>query len=729
MVFVTTGLALAGALAMTLPIIIHLLFKNRRKTHEWAAMRLLLEAIRRHRRRSRIESLLLLTLRCLALLLLGSALAQPLIRNSPLSGIGSGLVVLIIDDGVVSGIRDEEGTPELERNITQAVELIDSLPSGTKMALVGTARSGAPIIDQPTINKERVRETLRSLEPSPTSSNLTAAMTSARTLIESSSESLPSTVVMIGSSRRGAFVASSSTLDFTPLERITWDDLEGVELLTNQPFTEPKSILAIESMSFRKSLSELSSSSTMIADIEVRRLGDVSQATKNTIRLTGTATDGTPPRGLSIPAGSDRSSLEFEFFVRTEDAATDGSTIIDAIIDEQILPNASKLSRVANTSDVIRVAMVDREDFLDAASVENVGSTQWMTRSLDPTQSGSISIDLLDPVSIDERRLESFDAVIVNRPDLLQSSGWDALDRFSKSGGFMLFTPPQDSIVHDWLDEFKSTFDPDLESNPEVITSSEPIGISSIQGETDILSMIDDELDDLSSPITVSRLIDIDNTNSRAETILAGNDDRPFLVVWDTNEERSGAIALLAASPSEQWTNLPVKPLMVPLMQELIRRGSSLKSESRSVLSGSDDEIPLVAARELVSTTGRSITLSKEGRPLEPLIQTGGWRVLNSSGRMISSLAVNPDIEACDPTLVTTERVQRWLENLGPWKVSDFKDIQERFSDDRNGSTLSILLLVLVLIIVFLETILNRRFSNARVMEVNTGTSEGARHA
>ena len=96
---------------------------------------------------------------------------------------------------------------------------------------------------------------------------------------------------------------------------------------------------------------------------------------------------------------------------------------------------------------------------------------------------------------------------------------------------------------------------------------------------------------------------------------------------------------------------------------------------------------------------------------------------------MISSLAVNPDIEACDPTLVTTERVQRWLENLGPWKVSDFKDIQERFSDDRNGSTLSILLLVLVLIIVFLETILNRRFSNARVMEVNTGTSEGARHA
>ena len=727
--FVTTGLAFAGVLAMVLPIIIHLLFKNRRKTREWAAMRLLLEAIRRHRRRSRIESLLLLTLRCLALLLLGAALAQPIIQNSLLSGIGSGLVVLIIDDGVVSDIRDQEGTPELQRNISQAVKLIDSLPTGTKIALVGTARSGEPIIDQPTINKERVRKTLRSLDPSPTSSKITAAITSARTIIESSSESLPSTIVLIGSSRRGAFVASSSTLDFTPLERITWDDIEDIELLTTEPVTEPTSILAIESMSFRKSLSDLSSSSTMIADIEVRRLGDVSRATENTIRLTGVATDGTPPRGLSIPAGSDRSSLKIELFVRAEDAATDGSTIIDAIIDEQVLPDASRLSRVADTSDSIRVAMVDREDFLDAGTVDDVNAMQWMTRSLDPTQSGSISIDIIDPVSIDERRLESFDAVIVNRPDLLQSSGWGALDQFSKSGGFMLFTPPQDSIVHDWIDEFKSTFDSDLESNPEVITSPKPIGLSTIHGKTDILSMIDDELDDLSSPITVSRLIDIDSANSRAKTILVGNDDRPFLLVWSSNQERAGAIALLTASPSEQWTNLPVKPLMVPLMQELIRRGSSLKSESLSVVSGFDDEIRLAAARELVSTNGRSITLAEDGRPLSPLVQTGGWRVLNSSGRMISSIAVNPDLEACDPTLVTAERAQRWFENLGPWKVSEFKDIQDRFSDDRNGSALSVILLILVLIIVFVETFLNRRFSNARVMEVNTGSGEGARHA
>ena len=727
--FVTMGLALAGVLAMVLPIIIHLLFRNRRKTHEWAAMRLLFEAIRRHRRRSRIESLLLLTLRCLALLLLGSALAQPIIQNSLVSGVGSRLVVLIIDDGVVSGIRDQQGTPELEHNISQAVELIDSLPSGTKIALVGTSRSGAPIIDQPTINKERVRKTLRSLDPSPTSSDLTAAMTSARTLIESSSESLPSTIVMIGSSRRGAFAASSSALDFMPLERITWDDLKDVELLTTLPVNEPASVLAIESMSFRKSLSDLSSSSTMIADIEVRRLGDVSRATENTIRLAGVATDGTAPRGLSIPTGSDRSSLEIEFFVRTEDAATDGSTIIDAIIDEQVLPNASRLSRVANTSDAIRVAMVDREDFLDAGTVDDVNAMQWMTRSLDPTQSGSISIDIIDPVSIDERRLESFDAVIVNRPDLLRSSGWNALDRFSKSGGFILFTPPQDSVVHDWIDEFKSTFDPDLESKPEIITSLKPIGLSSIHGRTDILSMIDDELDDLSSPITVSRLIDIDTTNSRAETIFVDNLDRPFLLVWSSSQERSGPIALLTASPSEQWTNLPVKPLMVPLMQELVRRGSSLKSESRSVSSGFDDEIRLAAARELVSTTGRSIALSKDRRPVEPLIQTGGWRVLNSSGRMISSIAVNPQLEACDPTLVTTERAQRWFDYLGPWQVSEFKDIQDKFSDDRNGSSLSTILLILVLIIVFVETILNRRFSNARIMEVNTVSGEGARHA
>ena len=65
MTFVTGGLALAGLAATAIPIIIFLLWRQRRTPVPWAAMRFLLEAFRKHRRRLQVEQLLLLAVRCL----------------------------------------------------------------------------------------------------------------------------------------------------------------------------------------------------------------------------------------------------------------------------------------------------------------------------------------------------------------------------------------------------------------------------------------------------------------------------------------------------------------------------------------------------------------------------------------------------------------------------------------------------------------------------------------
>jgi Aerotolerance regulator N-terminal len=67
----------AGAVAVSLPIIIHLLNRRRFRIIEWAAMDFLLEADRKNRRRVQVENLILLALRCLAMLLLGLLLARP----------------------------------------------------------------------------------------------------------------------------------------------------------------------------------------------------------------------------------------------------------------------------------------------------------------------------------------------------------------------------------------------------------------------------------------------------------------------------------------------------------------------------------------------------------------------------------------------------------------------------------------------------------------------------
>jgi len=65
-----------GLGTVSVPIIIHLLNRRRFRIRRWAAMQFLLDSLRRNRRRLRIEELILMALRCLALFLLAMAIAR-----------------------------------------------------------------------------------------------------------------------------------------------------------------------------------------------------------------------------------------------------------------------------------------------------------------------------------------------------------------------------------------------------------------------------------------------------------------------------------------------------------------------------------------------------------------------------------------------------------------------------------------------------------------------------
>ena len=74
---VNPALLAAGSLLVSAPIIIHLLSQRRFRTLDWAAMEFLIQAEQRNRRRIQLEELLLLALRCLAVLLAALLVARP----------------------------------------------------------------------------------------------------------------------------------------------------------------------------------------------------------------------------------------------------------------------------------------------------------------------------------------------------------------------------------------------------------------------------------------------------------------------------------------------------------------------------------------------------------------------------------------------------------------------------------------------------------------------------
>ena len=116
------GLALAS-----IPLIIHLLFRRKFRRVEWAPMRYLKLSIQKNRQRIRLEQLLLLLLRTLAIMLLFFLVARPLLNASGLgnwlSGRSRASQILVIDDSLSMGYLDA-GRSALDRAQDLAVSVI-----------------------------------------------------------------------------------------------------------------------------------------------------------------------------------------------------------------------------------------------------------------------------------------------------------------------------------------------------------------------------------------------------------------------------------------------------------------------------------------------------------------------------------------------------------------------------------------------------------------------------
>ena len=129
--FVNPGLVIGAALCVV-PLLIHLLNRQRHKPMKWAAMRFVLAAYRRTRRRARFENWLLLLLRMAAVCLLALAVARPFSgARSPLAGLTESRrdLVVVIDGSASTGYRREVSTV-FEGAVDRARELLLELDSG-----------------------------------------------------------------------------------------------------------------------------------------------------------------------------------------------------------------------------------------------------------------------------------------------------------------------------------------------------------------------------------------------------------------------------------------------------------------------------------------------------------------------------------------------------------------------------------------------------------------------
>jgi hypothetical protein len=176
-----------GLGGVAVPVAVHILNRRRFRVVEWAAMRFLLEALRKNRRRLLLEELLLLLLRCLIVLLAGLALARFVgcgaLERLGVDGQGRDIVFVLDDSYSMGQARGEES---LFRRATD--DLVERIEATTPRDRVAILRTSTPQADRALLamgqitDRESLTARLGALEPSDLRTALGPALDEARKL-------------------------------------------------------------------------------------------------------------------------------------------------------------------------------------------------------------------------------------------------------------------------------------------------------------------------------------------------------------------------------------------------------------------------------------------------------------------------------------------------------------------------------------------------------------------
>lgn len=191
--------AAVGALAV--PLVIHLLFRKRYQIVPWAAIRFLVAAERRHRRR--IDQWLLLALRTLALLLPLLAMvaatrwAEPLWQaikpgaTETVSNIPRTHHVIVIDASLSMTGRTEGGQTRFEKAVAEAESLVRSGGPGDGYTVLSLASGSQSVVPGPSNDPDKVVAEIKKIKPTHSTGDTAAALPAVADVLARSPRAYP----------------------------------------------------------------------------------------------------------------------------------------------------------------------------------------------------------------------------------------------------------------------------------------------------------------------------------------------------------------------------------------------------------------------------------------------------------------------------------------------------------------------------------------------------------
>jgi hypothetical protein len=549
-------LAALGLIAV--PLLIHLIRRRKLKVVRWAAMEFLLQSQKKQKRRLRVEEILLLLLRMLIVALAALAFARPVLRSLGIPLLSQNArvyAVIVLDNSYSMNFRGADGRSSFERAQTAADALLTKvLKQGDAVSLILLSDRADQVVGAPSYDLKLVRQRLKAAQVSDRGTDYLETAKSVARLVKASKNPIRE-VYWLSDDQGTAWATSWKEAGKTAWAalandtRITWvsvgpppaqrDNLSVEAPIVGRELVTPYLPARVESRI-------VNSSARPRSDVLVNLTMDGKPAGSRRLSIS--------PNGVTI--------ADFTPLIATPGIHIGRIALTES--DGLAQDNAAEF--VVRCRERIKVLVQDAHPMADPSKSE---SFYLLTAMAPGGEAGSLAPKLRGNATFANLNLRDYDAVVLTGATGLAAADMGALTEYVKAGGGLLIFPGPATDAKRLDADFKALLPATLEPRKTLSEEeAQTLHPDSIPATHPALAVFRDTATmNLASArfLTYFPLAPVADDSTKV-ILRFGNGD-PALV-----ERRIGLgkVILAASSAGTTWNQLPLKPIYVPYVYQLL---------------------------------------------------------------------------------------------------------------------------------------------------------------
>ncbi|MCB1278585.1 BatA domain-containing protein [Prosthecobacter sp.] len=711
------AILLAGAAAFLIPLIIHLLNKRKVVTVRWGAMHLLHEVIRQRKRKMKIEQLLLLLTRIAIPIVLALCLARPVLTALRSLGLGSSSLVVMLDDSfsmrAPAAQTSLPGGTVMEQARQDMQTMLGDLPNGSSAQVILSGGSPRKLLDQATTALDLVPKQLSEVPSMSGPLSANDAFQAATSALKDAPNAAREVVIVSDfqeadwkSIADGAALPGLDTLSKQePKPQITFFRV-GSDLAENLSIASAdiSALVAAESQPIGLRVRIKNHGKRPWQDVAVHLEADGARLRTARVSLA--------PEGEAVLS-----------FTHAFDKVGDHSLSVRLEGDSFTDDNA--FHSIVQVRNQLNVLLIDGNPGKEPLS----GATDFLEIALTPHTSAAATLkDLIRTKKIDLRKMRDDDlrqqeVIIMADVQRLQGRAISDIDRFVKDGGGLLvFSGPECDL--DWYNrEFyrkgEGPYPSLIKGQARADSDSLPARILMQRFTHPAALYFNDARGGRLQDAEFRHWFEFTPQGDQTQRIFNLDRNVPLMV---EKKHGRGRVIAVATTANAEWSNLPLQPFFVPLMQRLTTYLATEGSAPAWQIVGSNIRLPLEPAElgaefTLRDPTGQTQTLksAKEGDAVfvqsPPITQPGIFQLQKTGTEKTMLLAFNVDGSESDLKALPVADIQKIAQRHDAAFADTLPAYQALDRTRRHGSELWQPLLIALLGLLFFEVLLQQRIA------------------